>query len=106
MLVSEIGTRKTSRTGGKSFNFDDRDRAIGVAALIFFFSKRRCHKPTPSLFYPPSFTSPVGPYRRFDELLRFRYHHFAGWSSLVARRAHNPKVVGSNPTPATMGLFR
>ena len=25
----------------------------------------------------------------------------AGWSSLVARRAHNPKVVGSNPTPAT-----
>ena len=26
----------------------------------------------------------------------------AGWSSLAARRAHNPKVVGSNPTPATM----
>jgi hypothetical protein len=24
----------------------------------------------------------------------------AGWSSLVARRAHNPKVVGSNPAPA------
>ena len=31
------------------------------------------------------------------------YHepYDAGWSSLVARRAHNPKVVGSNPTPAT-----
>ncbi len=36
----------------------------------------------------------------------------AGWSSLAARRAHNPKVVGSNPTPATkvsrrphLGLF-
>ena len=27
--------------------------------------------------------------------------HSAGWSSLVARRAHNPKVVGSNPAPAT-----
>ena len=27
--------------------------------------------------------------------------HTAGWSSQVARRAHNPKVVGSNPTPAT-----
>ena len=27
----------------------------------------------------------------------------AGWSSLVARRAHNPKVVGSNPAPATKG---
>ena len=26
---------------------------------------------------------------------------FAGWSSLVARQAHNLKAVGSNPTPAT-----
>ena len=25
----------------------------------------------------------------------------AGWSSLVARRAHNPKVVSSNLAPAT-----
>src|SRR5436305_13061675 len=24
----------------------------------------------------------------------------AGWSSQVARRAHNPKVAGSNPAPA------
>src|SRR5690606_16699694 len=24
----------------------------------------------------------------------------AGWSSLVARRAHNPEVAGSNPAPA------
>ena len=28
----------------------------------------------------------------------------AGWSSLVARRAHNPKVVGSNPAPATKSM--
>ncbi len=28
------------------------------------------------------------------------YVHAAGWSSLVARRAHNPKVAGSNPAPA------
>lgn len=28
----------------------------------------------------------------------------AGWSSLVARRAHNPEVVGSNPAPATKYL--
>jgi len=27
--------------------------------------------------------------------------HVAGWSSSVARRAHNPKVAGSNPAPAT-----
>jgi phosphoenolpyruvate carboxylase len=30
----------------------------------------------------------------------------AGWSSLVARRAHNPKVVGSNPAPATTFLSK
>jgi len=29
----------------------------------------------------------------------------AGWSSLVARRAHNPKVAGSNPAPATKEVF-
>ena len=32
------------------------------------------------------------------------WHQFninAGWSSLEARRAHNPKVIGSNPIPAT-----
>ncbi len=28
----------------------------------------------------------------------------AGWSSSVARRAHNPKVAGSNPAPATNHL--
>ena len=27
-------------------------------------------------------------------------YNIAGWSSLEARRAHNPKVVGSNPAPA------
>src|SRR5437588_11574828 len=29
------------------------------------------------------------------------YYQIAGWSSLVARWAHNPKVGGSNPPPAT-----
>ncbi len=28
-------------------------------------------------------------------------HNIAEWSSSVARRAHNPKVVGSNPASAT-----
>ncbi len=32
--------------------------------------------------------------------------NIAGWSSLVARRAHNPKVVGSNPAPATKNSRR
>ena len=30
----------------------------------------------------------------------------AGWSSLVARRAHNPKAVGSNPAPAPNFILR
>ena len=33
-----------------------------------------------------------------------RYTASAGWSSLVARWAHNPKVAGSNPAPATTSL--
>ena len=35
--------------------------------------------------------------------VRILLHPFndAGWSSLEARRAHNPKVIGSNPVPAT-----
>ena len=32
---------------------------------------------------------------------RPKYVVGAGWSSPVARQAHNLKVVGSNPTPAT-----
>ncbi len=39
----------------------------------------------------------VGLRRRIDS----QKYTGAGWSSLVARRAHNPKVVGSNPAPAT-----
>ena len=30
-----------------------------------------------------------------------KFYIVAGWSSTVARRAHNPKVAGSNPVPAT-----
>src|SRR5271166_4943546 len=37
----------------------------------------------------------------FDRMFLNRYHQHAGWSSLVARWAHNPKVGGSNPPPAT-----
>ncbi len=34
-------------------------------------------------------------------LLQRTLAYIAGWSSLEARRAHNPKVTGSNPVPAT-----
>src|SRR5579883_1011431 len=39
--------------------------------------------------------------RKFDLPGRVSYDVNAGWSSLVARWAHNPKVGGSNPPPAT-----
>src|ERR1700722_15094700 len=35
-----------------------------------------------------------------------RYTAEAGWSSLVARRAHNPEVEGSNPSPAILQSSR
>src|SRR5579862_6793900 len=38
---------------------------------------------------------------KFDRTERRCYDDTAGWSSLVARWAHNPKVGGSNPPPAT-----
>ena len=31
----------------------------------------------------------------------YLFPSIAGWSSLVARQAHNLKVAGSNPAPAT-----
>jgi hypothetical protein len=37
----------------------------------------------------------------FDDGEVIVYDRSAGWSSLVARWAHNPKVGGSNPPPAT-----
>ena len=40
------------------------------------------------------------------ESLILLFHIIAGWSSLVARRAHNPKVVGSNPAPAIAFVFK
>ena len=33
--------------------------------------------------------------------LKIEFKVIAGWSSLVARQAHNLKVGGSNPSPAT-----
>ena len=37
----------------------------------------------------------------FDASPRDCYYQIAGWSSLVARWAHNPKVASSNLAPAT-----
>ena len=43
--------------------------------------------------------------RKFDPAPRYATIVSAGWSSLVARWAHNPKVEGSNPSPATKRFF-
>jgi hypothetical protein len=45
----------------------------------------------------------VKPEGRLSDLRRLTFCHliFAGWSSPVARQAHNLKVAGSNPAPAT-----
>src|SRR5207249_6943263 len=42
---------------------------------------------------------------RFAQHPHRTYFLRAGWSSLVARQAHNLKVAGSNPAPAT-NLFQ
>jgi hypothetical protein len=39
--------------------------------------------------------------QRFRDASRNPTHGDAGWSSPVARQAHNLKVAGSNPAPAT-----
>jgi hypothetical protein len=44
--------------------------------------------------------------RRFDDVECIVYDQSAGWSSLVARWAHNPKVGGSNPPPATKNSYK
>jgi hypothetical protein len=43
----------------------------------------------------------ANPAEGFDHSELHCYDDTAGWSSLVARWAHNPKVGGSNPPPAT-----
>jgi predicted GIY-YIG superfamily endonuclease len=59
----------------------------------------RCRFPARAAKIPPA--KPEKP------LAGIRYRHrllslqIAGWSSLVARQAHNLKAAGSNPAPAT-----
>ena len=58
---------------------------FGMQSFYFFFGIRK--NPLTSKVEVPIFT--------ID----------AGWSSLVARQAHNLKVVGSNPAPASLCYF-
>ena len=60
--------------------------------------------------HPAANANKIVPFGQFpDEEMFFRfaqdrhpnYSRNAGWSSLVARQAHNLKAAGSNPAPAT-----
>ena len=63
----------------------------GIAAGVY--GNKPIHK---SEGLEPSLEGPCGPLCVSSEA-----NGAAGWSSPVARQAHNLKVVGSNPTPAT-----
>ncbi len=56
----------------------------------------RMHAPFATKLSSVKGANPALTYKSIVRILRS-----AGWSSPVARWAHNPKVVGSNPTPAT-----
>ena len=55
--------------------------------------------------------TPIRPFVLTESVFRFaqkgshNYSKTAGWSSLVARQAHNLKAAGSNPAPATKFLL-
>jgi hypothetical protein len=55
----------------------------------------------PRFVYNTSRVVPSNRHAPFDAAPCGCYDSYAGWSSLVARWAHNPKVGGSNPPPAT-----
>ena len=64
-------------------------------------------------FYSPNETNRLLYHLWGNYILEAEQEFTAGWSSPVARWAHNPKVSGSNPDPATnnkkgqgfLGLF-
>ena len=62
------------------------DQSIGATTGALHCKSMRCRNKAPRPEYRSKVNTSEG--------------HVAGWSSLVARRAHNPEVVGSNPTPA------
>ena len=76
-------------------NFCKRDRRADaehntkICDISFFSTIFRTHSPVIDTTFAYDIIKAVNPIVA------------AGWSSPEARWAHNPKVVGSNPTPAT-----
>ena len=57
----------------------------------------------PGRAMPNPATSTFTPSFQLMEGIELGFTHVAGWSSPVAREAHNLEVTGSNPVPATCG---
>ena len=83
--------------------------AGGVSKNPFTISKSRCRlvRAAAFLLVPRGgaarrrLACRGGKQKRFRAAARQSQHVGAGWSSPVARQAHNLKVAGSNPAPAT-----
>ena len=77
--------------------------------MVLPLKRRKSRTPPGSLFRAGkpihNVRYPIWPQRRHRSALRFAEpvtrQVVAGWSSPVARQAHNLKVAGSNPAPAT-----
>ena len=71
-------------------------RAIGASRIARFFSKYSDRK---SIRFASHWNSDA---ENTAPVPQVRYADTAGWSSTVARQAHNLEVGGSNPSPATI----
>ena len=71
---------------------------VSPSAQSLCFYQQRMQSATTSLTMMPNELAPLLSVPIISALVA------AGWSSLVARRAHNPKVVGSNPAPLPQQL--
>jgi hypothetical protein len=96
---------------GRSYPIPSRTRPSNALAPMVLCLKTWESRPLPGLRRAESFS-----FRCFTNERRaslepkaavclWRKVSGAGWSSPVARQAHNLKVVGSNPTPATNLVF-
>src|SRR5262249_3840519 len=94
-LPHGAGVGGTSRELGPAVPF--RRRRSPAKAPIFRANRAHGALPKPAADCYIAMTPRAGPARASFPETRVN----AGWSSPVARQAHNLKVVGSNPTPAT-----
>jgi hypothetical protein len=89
-------------TGARRLNpIPSRTRPLNASALMVLCLKTRESRSSPG--QPRTIPSSMNHLRRFGTAFAFfGFAVDAGWSSPVARQAHNLKVTGSNPVPATI----